>query len=248
MNTHTNMRTTLALSACVLIALTGCTAQRSISNRRSISVSGTAVIHTPPDVIVWTLDISDFDKDMLAAKRRNDQRVKAILGLRTVLELKEGDLETGQVSIRRDYEQDKQGVRGAFKHFVISRTILVRQHDWERFDHFLETFVASAQPEVDFEFQSTRIQEARAEARLKALHAAREKAAALAMVVGAKLGKVVKVDEHLPVFAGGAGGGGGGGGATLGADPGFPADLPGGTFVPGQMDVSITIYAVFELE
>ena len=199
-------------------------------------------------MILWTLEISDSDKDMLAAKGRNDQRVNAILGLRTDLGLKEGDLETGQVSIRREYEQEQQGQRGAFKHFTISRTILVRQHDLERFDQFLQKFVASAQPEVDFEFQSSRLQIVRAETRLKALQAAREKAAALAKVVGMKLGKVVKIDEHMPIFVGGGGGGGGGGGLTLGVDPGFQADVPGGTFVPGPMDVSITIYAAFELE
>ena len=243
------LQTTLTLCACVMVALTGLTAERNIANRRTISVSGTAVTHTPPDMIVWTLEVSDSDKDMLAAKRRNDQRVKAILALRKDLGLKESDLETGQVSIRREYEQDQQGHRGAFKHFTISRTILVRQHELERFDQFLEKCVASAQPEVDFEFQSSRIQEVRAETRLKALQVAREKAAALAKAVGAKLGKVLKVDEHVPIFVGGGiGGGGGGGGFAVGIDPGFQADLPGGTFVPGPMDVRLTIYAAFELE
>jgi uncharacterized protein YggE len=231
-----------------MLAQTGLAAERNFTNRRTISVSGTAVTHTPPDMIVWSLEIADSDKDMLAAKRSNDQRVKAILGLRKDLRLKEADLETGQVSIRREYEHDQQGHPGAFKHFTISRSILVRQHDLERFDDFLEKFVASAQPEVNFEFQSTRIQEVRAETRLKALQAAREKAAALARAIGAKLGKVLKVDEHVPIFVGGGGGGlGGGSGFTLG-DPGFEADLPGGTFVPGPMDVRITIYAAFELE
>jgi len=230
-----------------MVALSALAAEKDIANRRTISVSGTAVAHTPPDVIAWTLEISDSDKDMLAAKRRNDQRVKAILGLRKDLGLKEGDLETGQVRIGREYEQDQQGHQGAFKHFTISRTMLVRQHDLERFDQFLEKFVASAQPDVYFEFQSTRIQEVRAETRLKALQAAREKAAALAKVVGANLGKVVKVDEHVPIFVHGSGGGGGGG-LRLGVDPGFEADAPGGTFVPGPMDVRVTIYAAFELE
>jgi Protein of unknown function (DUF541) len=126
--------------------------------------------------------------------------------------------------------------------------VVVRQRDLERFDQFLEKFVVTAQPEVDFEFQSSRIQEIRAETRLKALQAAREKAAALAKTVGAKLGRVLKTDEHVPVFAGVGGGGGAGGGLALGLDPGFQADSPGGTFLPGPMDVRVTIYAAFELQ
>jgi len=59
---------------------------------------------------------------------------------------------------------------------------------------------------------------------------------------------VLKIDEHVPLFVGGADGGGGGAGFALGIDPGFQADLPSGTFVPGPMDVRVTIYAAFELE
>ena len=231
-----------------MVTLTGFAAEKNVSNLRTISVSGTALLRTAPDVIVWNLGISESDRDLVAAKRRNDQRVKALLGLRKELDLHEGDLETGEVSIRREYEQDQQGHQGEFKHYTMSRTILVRERDLEQFDRFLEKFVSSAKPDVYFEFQSTRLETLRAEARLKALASAREKAAALAKVLGAKLGKVLKVDEHLPVYAGGGGGGGGGLNNFTMMDPGFQPDSSGGTFFPGPMDVRVTIYAAFELQ
>src|SRR6266404_4748120 len=214
------MKTFLASWFCLTLTLTGLSADKSIANRRTISVSGTAVTHTTPDLIVWHLDVSDFDKDMLAAKRSNDQKIKAILVLRKELGIKEGDLETGEVSIRREYEHDERGHQGAFKHYAISRTVLVRQRDFGRFDGFLQKFVSTAAPEFSIEFQSTRIQDVRAETRLKALQIAKEKAAALAKVVGARLGEALKIDEHWPTLSqsGGIGGGGGGfGGYDLGA-------------------------------
>jgi len=238
------------LCASLIVALTGFSAEKNIANCRTISVSGTAVTRASPDVVLWSLEVSDSDKDMAAAKRRNDLRINALLNLRKELGLKEGDLETGEVSIRREYQQDQQGRPGEFKHYTIRRSMVVRQHDLAEFDRFLEKFVATAQPELYFEFQSSRMQQLRAETRLKALQAAREKAADLAKVVGAKLGEAVKVDEHVPILFSGFGGGGGGGvgGVTIGSDPGLQSDLPGGTFLPGPMDVRVTIYAAFELK
>ena len=125
---------------------------------------------------------------MRAANRSNDQKVKTILGLRKNLGIQEGDLETGEVSIYREYERDQHGNQGAFKHFAVSRAITIRQHDFARFDEFLEKFVARATPEFKVEFQSTRMQELRAETRLKALQIAKDKAAAMAKVLGAQLG------------------------------------------------------------
>jgi uncharacterized protein len=106
------MKTMLGLLVWVLVELTGLAAERNIADRPSTSVSGTAVAHPRADLIVWTLGISDSDKDMLAAKARNDHRVKAILGLRKELDLSESDFETGQVSIHREYEQDEHGHQG----------------------------------------------------------------------------------------------------------------------------------------
>lgn len=88
------MRPLVTICACMMVGLAGLAAERNIANLRTISVSGTAITRTSPDVIVWTLQISDSDKNMLVAKRSNDERVKAILGLRKDLGLKEGDLET----------------------------------------------------------------------------------------------------------------------------------------------------------
>jgi hypothetical protein len=231
----------------VFVTLTGLSADKSPTSRRRISVSGTAVTQVPFDVVLWHLVITDFDKDLLAAKRTNDHRVKAILGLRQELGLKEGDLETERVSIHREYEKAEGGGQGAFKHFLITRDVDIRQRELGRFDEFLQKLVASAAPEFSVEFQSSRIQDVRAETRLKALQIAREKAVALAAVVDARLGEVLTVDEHWPTSSFGAGGGGGGfGGYDLGQF--LEPDVEASTLVPGPLDVRITVFATFELK
>jgi uncharacterized protein YggE len=113
----------------------------------------------------------------------------------------------------------------------------------KRFDEYLTTLLASTDMDVFMSYESSQIQEIRAETRLKALRAAKEKAAAMAEVMGANLGKVLTINEHSS------------------ADPwrsplsnaNFiqstpPADLATETFVPGSISVPVTVYVTFELE
>ena len=210
---------------------------------RSIAVSGTVETKTAPDQIVWSIRLSDRDRDMRQAKARNDEKAKSVVALREKLGVAEGDFETGPVNIIREYERDRYGQQGDFKHFAVSRSVTIRQRDLKRFDEFLDTLVASSEMEVNFTFESSRMHEVRAETRLKALEAAKDKAAAMANVVEAKLGRVLTINEHAQ---GGRWQSQFSNAAVIQNTP--PADLATERFVPGAISVRVTVYATFELE
>jgi uncharacterized protein len=209
---------------------------------RQISVSGTVETKTAPDRAVWQISLRDTSKNLQLARQRNDERVKAVLGLREKLKLGEGDLETGNVSVFREYEQTPRGERGDFKHFVVQRDVTIRQRDLKQFDQFLNTLLASTDMEVGFQLESSRLREVRAETRLKALKVAKDKAAAMADVLGAQLGQVLKVEEHLPREPWQSGVSNS---AFVQSTP--TADQGSETFVPGAISVSVTVYVTFEL-
>ena len=212
---------------------------------RSISVTGTVETKIAPDRIVWDIDLTDTDKIMTEAKARSDEKVRAVVALREKLGVAEGDLETGRVRIRREYERDQHGNRNAFKHFVVSRSVKIRQRDLKRFDEFLDTLVASAEMEVNFRYESSRMHEVRAETRLKALRAAQKKATDMADIVGAQLGPVLTINEHAQ------GGRWQGGYISNNSYPTHSppsVDLATETFVPGAITVKMTVYATFELK
>jgi uncharacterized protein YggE len=200
------------------------------------------VTKTAPDQIVWRISLQDFDKDLRAAKRRNDEKVEAVLGLRRDLDLEDEDIETGQLSIQREYERGPRGERGPFKHFAVERSVTIRQRDLGRFDEYVDKLVAASEMEVDFSFESSRIHDVRAQTRLKALQAAKEKAAAMAEVVGAKLGPVMTIQEHRgdrsfmsPTSN------------TMFIDSPPPVDVSSERFIPGAIQVQISVYVTFEL-
>ncbi|HEX8296983.1 MAG TPA: SIMPL domain-containing protein [Chthoniobacteraceae bacterium] len=216
---------------------------------RTISVTGTAVTRTAPDLVVWSIALVDHDRDLAAAKAANDKKLAKLFAVRNELQIEAADLEAGAVNIQREYERDDRGTRGAFKHFAVTRSVVIRQREMKRFDEFLSKLVASAEMEVSVGFQSSRIHEVRATTRLQALKLAKEKAAEMAAVLEAKLGKVLTIDEHPPE------------GATdfstrsmsnsvVAFDPagGGLADVASGTFAPGAIETRVVVYTTFELE
>jgi len=210
---------------------------------RSISVSGTAVMKAAPDQIVWHIQLTDFDKDMRKAKQRNDAKVEAVVALRRALDIGKHDLDTGRLSISREYERGQHGQRGAFKHYRVSRSVTIRQTDLKRFDEYLDKLVASSEMEVSFSFESSQIHKLRAETRLKAMAEAKKKAADMARVVGAKLGKVLVINEHSPnqpYFSPMSNA------AFTHSPP--PVDAASDRFVPGAITVQVSVYVTFELE
>ncbi|NQU25961.1 MAG: SIMPL domain-containing protein [Candidatus Nealsonbacteria bacterium] len=210
---------------------------------RSISVSGTALMKAAPDQVVWHIQLTDFDKDMRKAKQRNDEKIEAVLALRKPLDIGEYDLDTGRLSINREYERTQRGERGPFKHYRVSRSVTIRQTDLKRFDEYLDRLVASSEMEVSFGFESSQIHKLRADTRLRAMNEAKKKAGDMARVVGAELGKVLAINEHSPNqrYVSPMSN------ASFSHSP-PPVDAASDRFVPGAISVQVSVYVTFELK
>ena len=236
------MRRNVTVALAILFVLGGAASAQEEKPIRSISVSGSVETKIAPDQIVWRITLTDTDNDLRTAKTRNDEKIKSVIALRERLGVGDGDIETGSVNIRRVYERDQRGNRGDFKHFLISRSVTIRQRDLKRFDEFLDTLISSAEMEIGFSFESSRIHEIRAETRLKALQAAKSKAEAMAEVVGSKLGRPLTINENAQsgrwqTPASNA--------TSIQSTP--SADLATEKFVPGAISVQMTVYVTFEL-
>ena len=234
--------------ACVAASVAAAAAETQPPSR-TISVSGTVETKVAPDHVVWTIGLSDGDRRLLDAKRKNDLKVEAVLALRKKLSIADGDLETGGLNIQRDYERTPQGNQGPFKGFIISRTVTIRQRDLKRFDEFLDALVSSAEMEVGFSLESSKVADVRVETRLKALEIAKNKAAAMAKVVDAKLGRVLEVSEDTSRGGWGSWSPYSNYAANAFAGPATPApDVGSDRFVPGNITLSVTVHATFELQ
>jgi uncharacterized protein len=215
---------------------------------RTVSVTGTAVTQTVPDTIVWRLTTYDFGRDLLKAKAESDAKLKAILALRGTLGIGDEDLQTGQVRIEKVFERDRSGNQGEFKHYAINRDVTIRERDLKRFDEFLTKLVTSAQADLNFSFESSRMIDLRKETRLKAIAAAKEKAAALCGALGATLGKVITIEEGGEPWGGSYANRGMENTISIDETALRAADIAGGTFAPGSVEVRISVRTTFAIE
>jgi uncharacterized protein YggE len=237
----------MILFGAVSVLLVGIAASASAAEeaQRRVTVTGTAVTMTVPDVIRWSLTTSDFDRNLLKAKEKSDRKLQAILGLRNDLGIKDEDMQTGQVSIQKVYERDRQGNQGAFLHFAVTREVSIRQRDLKRFDEYLTKLVSVAEVDLSFSFETSRFTELRKQTRLQALAAAKEKAEAMTQALGARVGRVLTIEEEEPERERWSTRS-----QNIEIDEGGrrASDLTSGTFAPGSIEVRVAVRVAFAIE
>jgi len=239
------MRTSLCLATISLAVLSVCGAFAAEEEIPRISVTGTAVTRTIPDEALWHITISEFDQTPLPPKDRSDEKLRAILSLAKKLEVAPEDIQSGSLSIRREYNRDEHGRQTTFKHFAVSRRVTLKQRDLTRFDEFAAKLLTAGDMEVSFNLQSSKVHELRAETRLEAMRLAKQKADAMCREVGATTGRALRIEEHRDRNRGFDALSNNG----FIVDSGGPeaADLTQGTFAPGAIEVRITVYVDFEI-
>lgn len=235
----------LAASVALAMAWLPDVASAAEGPERKISVSGTAVTRVVPDLAVWRLTVTGRDQALETATKKADEQLRAILALREGLGIASDDLQTGYLGIEKEYRRDQHGNRGDFLGFVVTRVVTIRQRDLKRFDEYLTRLVAAADVEVAFSFDTTRREEIRAETRLEACLAAREKAAAMTKVLGAGLGKVLTLEEgreetpwRVPIQNL----------IAVDTDGPSPDAVSSGTLVPESIEIRVTVNAAFAIE
>jgi uncharacterized protein len=252
-----NARTLAVLGCALLIA--GVALAQSADNPfpRTLSVSGTAVTKVVPDLVIWNVELQDTGMELAPAKQKNDERVRAVLALAAELGAEGEDIQTGHLSIRRDYARDEFGNRGVFRGFIVSRNITMKQRDLDRMDEYLEKLISRTDIEVSFSFDSTKREDILWETRLQAVGIAKKKAEAMAGAAGVTLGLPVSISDEVsqpgPMMRGMAsnnlffeptvGGMGGGMMPGMGAD-----DVSSGTFAPGAIEIRVTTTAIYEIK
>jgi uncharacterized protein YggE len=233
------------LSVFLLLVCGVATADEVKLSPRHVSVTGTAVARVQPDTVVWRIDVRRANKELGKAQAECDEGVKKILALRTQLKLKPEEVQTGFLSVQKIYDRDQAGNQTSFRHFLVERSVTLRQRDTSRVDEVLAQLVATADVEASYSLESSAYRELRAQTRLEAVKAARQKSAAMTELLGAKLGRVLRIAEPIETWAA----------ALLYANNAVSAaprqaetDEVPGTFAPGTIEVKVSIDVTFEIE
>src|SRR2546423_917486 len=162
------------LAAFAAIPVTGATNSNPLLVP-SISVNGTGEIRVVPDELFVSLGVETEGDDVIADERTNQQHVKALLDVAARLQIPAERVQTGQVTIGR----------GLHDVPIVQRTVTICLTDFSKFDDLLASMVKAGGNRVDgIELRSSKIEDARAKARIAAVRSAREKADAMAKELG----------------------------------------------------------------
>lgn len=227
------------------LSLSVATAEEARLSPRHVSVTGTAIARAQPDTVVWNITVRRTNRDLAKAQADCDEGVKKVLALRGQLKIKPQDAQTGYLSVHKVYDRDQAGNQTSFRHFEVVRSITLRQQDTTRFDEVLGQLMDTADVEVSHHLESSEYHKLRAQTRLEAVKAARDKAGAMTELLNAKLGRVLRIAEpkegYSPFSAGLSN--------TAFAAPrqAEPDEAPG-TFAPGSIEIRVSIDVDFEID
>ncbi len=214
---------------------------------RTITTTGNADVRVAPDEIEISLGIETKDKNLGQAKRSNDERLQRVMGVLRNLKIEPKHIQTDYVSIDPDYNSDRTLIA-----YWVRKNIAVILKDTSKFDALMaQTLEAGINHVHSVQLRTTELRKHRDRARIMAIHAAQEKAVALAKELGQKVGKPHTINEggggwHSP-------GGWWGGRWGMQAQNVVQNQEGGGSgesggLALGQITVSASVTVTFELE
>jgi len=140
-----------------------------------------------------------------------------------------------------DEDDESIGVR-TFLGYQVMTTVVVRLTDLTKFEDFFSAVLLTGLTEIDdVDFVSENITELRAQARVNAMKAAKEKADAMAGAIGQSVGKAISISEGITQrpFAAGLS-------ANTYSVSGSASE-PVATFAPGSIKVTAQVTVTFLL-
>jgi uncharacterized protein YggE len=203
-----------------------------------VKVFGSAVLRVEPDVASLHFAVARQAKQPKDAFRDTHQAAK---GIRAYLsQAGAGDVAASRISLSRVYEYVNQRQQATGYSAKVSFNVLLTNLD--RMEEILTGVVDAGANEIGaVEFRTTRLKEYRAEARRRAVAAAREKAEIYCRAAGVALGSVVSLEDVHPEALRGTGEG-----HTSNEAPSDDAG-PERALAPGSIVVGAAVSVVFAL-
>ncbi len=160
-----------------------------------ISMQAMADTLVMPDIVVWTVTITDEDAGLPAAKAAVDAKLDAVLAAVAALPVMTGSISKGSANIRQHLERCTDG-KTRVSSFRVERKVTFRQQDPEAMDQVLDGLVKAADVEVNCQFEVSGREAIMRRLRLEALARARERASSLVAPTGHVLGELTGINVN----------------------------------------------------
>lgn len=189
-----NLRRMIATMVFGAVCVPAAFAQNNWTHPRIISVTGTAVIRVTPDRVRLMLGVDSRDRDLVAAKANNDERVRRLMAQARSAGVDSKNIKTSALTMRAEYSDEKIP---RLVDYDVSQTVMVTLADISKYDDLMTSLLKAGVNRVDgIDFFVAEPKKYEDEARLEAIRDAREKANAMAAELGQKIGNPWEISEE----------------------------------------------------
>lgn len=229
----------LSVVTAILLATSLALAQEKLSPR-GVRVVGTTEIKTSPDEAIIQFGVEKQSPSAITAKRLADDAARNALADLRKNGIDEKDMQTTLLML----EPESTYVKGRrIAYFVAGQNIKVTVHDLSKVEMLLESLIRAGGNKIDaIYYEVSDLRKYRDEARELAVKAAREKAQALAKVLGQEIGKAYSIDEPQYDYEYSAGFM-----ANAGYEHSRAPAKSGPSTAPGQHTISASVVVTFDL-
>ena len=163
--------------------------------RPKITVSGEAVVTVQPDKIVLSFGIETLDMNMAVSKQENNDILSKAVAAIKECGIPEKEIQTDNLYVEpryKDYHTQED-----FIGYGVRNSFLVTLNDTRKVEDLVSRALESGVNYIHgIDFQTTEFRKYRDQARELALKAAKEKADAMAAVLGQTVGAPIQISEN----------------------------------------------------
>jgi uncharacterized protein len=183
-----------------LLLPVGALAQADCPSARLISVTGTAEVRVAPDQAILRLAVESKAKELSFAKVQHDTTVKKLMLVIHDAGIEGKNVQTSELTMGPEYSQDDR--KKTFVGYRVSQSFNVTLKELSKYETLLTKLLEGGLTSVEgVSFEVADPAKYRAEARVKAVQSAKEKAAALATEMGQTVGKPWSISEEGSDYA-----------------------------------------------
>jgi uncharacterized protein YggE len=168
---------------------------------RTISTTGEAVVNVVPDEVILGLGVETFAAKLEDAKKANDERAARLVKTIKAAGVEDRYVQTDtlQLEIRYRSNRPSEGIDG----YYARRAYLMTLKQPKKLEELVDAALANGANQLQgISYRSTELRKHRDRARQMAIHAAKEKAAALAAELDCALGPPRTIGEGYVGYGG----------------------------------------------
>lgn len=161
---------------------------------REITINAQGKAYAKPDVAVTQFGVTTEGKKTQTVVKENTEKMNAVIKAIKDLGVDEKDIQTTAYNLSPQYDWKESG--RIFLGYKLNQQVTVKIRNFEKIGDILDSATEKGVNEIgNLQFTIDDIEKFRAEARVKAIESAKEKAKNMVETAGLKLGKITNIYE-----------------------------------------------------